>query len=440
MSKVITVLLILVTIISINGVLNYIALNNAEAASDSQNITIIDSQTRVKSADGNIAGEGGGDAPFSLYPLNLKDVNNFYAVYKPDTFPEELSDALSKQFNNFAYEILGRLAACYGTLYYYLEKQTVVPDYITFNNRYLTNLSETLLSEYINYKAVQNIMYAAYTNMGENYQGWLWGDFFDNKDYNTWWEFNGTNAITFIQNSAGEADEANRLYCTIMECNLYEVLLDEKITVYPATRNELEKRINTLKARYKQNTEYLGFSKMDAIAITNYILKHVIGISTKNGIAIYNLIKQIVEAQIIEAVSAKRHSQLSNNGFLVKSLLNIKVYGGEDTIPLYILSNDIQYTLKHAVINPSYARSFNGLPLVDNNEYKINIVDNGSWKEPLISKKYYYNKWFYISPGFNAKPINISDFEDYKKGVFSPKGDCIILTPQNQAIRLFRTY
>ncbi|NCA66658.1 MAG: hypothetical protein EOM87_01190 [Clostridia bacterium] len=437
MSRIITVLLILVVIISINGVLSYISLKDADAAANALNIALLNNDTVIRTGTGNTAGDDGGNAPFSLYPLNIRDVDFLYAVYKPAVFPVELESKLERQFNTFSYELLGRLAACYGTLYYYLEKQSTVPDYFTLNNKYLTNISDTLLSEYINYKAVQNIMYAAYINMGEDYEGWLWGEFFDRKDYNTWWEFNGSNAMSFIQNASGETDEINKLYCSILECNLYEIMLKERITVQPVTRNELAERITTLSARYKATTEYIGFSASDAALISDYILKYIIGISNKNGLSVFNLIKQVVEAQVIEAVSLKRNTQLNNKGFSTSSILVFNEIAPTVTIPTVTTIAEKKYNLKYAIVNSLLTREFNAMPITDNCAYNIDTVINGEFKQPFVLEQYYYNRWFYISASYKVSPLKFSDIETYRQGKLSPQGDCIILTPRGTQLKLF---
>lgn len=437
MKRILTILITIAILVSVNGVLSYISLKKAEAAEGALSLNVIDNQTTLRTSTGNTASEGGDGSPFSLYPLNLRDVSCLYAVYKPNDFPSEHSLRLEKQFNNFSYEILGRLAACYGTLYYYLEKQASVPDYLTHDNDYVLNIADTLLSEYMNYKTVHNIMYAAYTDLGEDYEGWLWAKFFENQDYNTWWEFNGSNAMTFIQNSSGETDEANSLYCVLMECNLYEVMLNERITEYPATRETLAERITELRTRYMQKTEYLGFSESDADLIADYILRYVIGISNKNGIAVFNLIKKVVFAQLAEAVSIKRDEQLAGKGFSVKSLLSFVETVPTDTINSNIEISGAPHTLKFIVINGKIAREFNALPIFSFYKYNIFTVEKSEMKPPLIAEKYYYNKWFYISPGFKIEPLTVGDIENYASGEIVPVNDCIIIIPKQNSFRMY---
>ncbi len=436
MKTAITILLILALIVSVNGILSYISLKEADAAAAGLSVNVIDNQKASHTSTGNIAGEGGDSSPFSLYPLNLKDVSFLYAVYSPDTFPAIYTTQLKKQFNNFSYEIMGRLAACYGTLYYYLEKQASVPDYLQTND-YLKNIATTLLGEYMNYKTVHNIMYAAYTDLGEDYEGWLWAEFFEKKDYNTWWEFNGSNAMAFIENSSGETDEVNSLYCAVLECNLYEVMLGERITEYPSTREALAERINELSAQYMQRTEYLGFSENDADIIADYILKHIIGISNKNGLAVFNLIKSVVFAQMSEAVSAKRDLQLAGKGFSVKSLLSFVEVQPTEIVNTKTEINGASHTLKFLVINSKLARSFNALPIFSYYKYSIFTVENGEMKTPLLAEKYYYNKWFYISPGFKVAPLTVQNIENYTLGELLPTYDCIILIPKQTVFKLY---
>lgn len=437
MGRVFTVIIILLMIVSVNGLWAYISLQNAVDDSENLNVSIINNETRLRTSAGNAAGEGGGGSPFSLYPLNLRDIDTLIAVYKPDKFPASYKTILKKQFTNFSFELLGRLAACYGTLYYYLENQGTVPDYLTHENEYFIDISETLLNEYMNYTTVRNIMYAAYNETGETFEGWLWNDFFESKDFNTWWEFNGSNTMNFIQNSSGETDEVNRLYCSLMECNLYEAMLAKKITLYPATREELALRIAELNEEYMANTEYIGFSERDADIISDYILKYVIGISNKNGIAVFRLIKKLVEAQIVEAVSEERNRQLAEEGFTVKNILKFIEYAPTTEIKAIKYFDADLYKLKFVVINSKLTREFNALPILSNYRYNTYIVDEETLKSPMIQEKYYYNKWYYISPQFKVSPLTVNNIQSYYNRELMPECDCIILKVSQNDFQLY---